>query len=313
MPQKYLYVKQGCISRWQYSSPNDKAFGLYTEGFFNCVIIVLRNTNKVVLIHADIQITLDDIRREIEWCGKDCEKYVYYKEHESAEETINDIFRDDPLKKDFTLKLIKALRKNGKTIPDTSMPLQNGKYIPEFEAVAVHVDFKDNTLSSGYLTKKEDYIKSDSEGQAYYSKCQKKKWATSGNVPGSRREYYEKQLSERVKMGDSSISTIGLEAHLAQARLNAMTQLQNESDRKEKSNSNSPSMLTAYMGSKEPGLNTALQNLVISKNPNLSSIEVNLVSAAGNNVIVNTPSLSTTAPQIDVNNPSSASKKTTLQ
>lgn len=143
MVQKYLYVKQSCISRWQYSSPNDKAFGLYTEGFLGCIVILLRSKDKsrIVMLHADILVTLDDIKKEIEWCGKDCEKNVYYKEHRDAATTVDDIFGEDHIKQDFTFNLIKALRKNGKIIEDKDSPLYEGQYIPEFEAISIHMDF----------------------------------------------------------------------------------------------------------------------------------------------------------------------------
>src|SRR4051794_29618388 len=99
MAKIYLHVKQGCISRWQYNSliKATENFGLYADGFFSCIIIILREktSQRLVMIHADSQITLNDLKKEISWIGENCEKYIYYKEHPEAEKTIDDLFAND--------------------------------------------------------------------------------------------------------------------------------------------------------------------------------------------------------------------------
>ena len=81
---KYSLVKQGCISRWKYGSEKKgEQCGFYTGGFYNCIIVILRDKHnkKLVMMHADPQVTLGDVKNEIQWVGENCEKYIYYKEN----------------------------------------------------------------------------------------------------------------------------------------------------------------------------------------------------------------------------------------
>ena len=46
MAGKLIRVSQGKIGRWQYG---DESCGLYTDGFYNCLIVIFRSENKISL------------------------------------------------------------------------------------------------------------------------------------------------------------------------------------------------------------------------------------------------------------------------
>lgn len=189
MARKYLFVEQGCISRWQYdpSIKETKDYGFYTDKFFNCIIIVLREkiSQKLAMIHADSQIMLEDLKKEIDWVGQNCEKYIYYKEHPKAEETIDDLFSNDTLRSQFSFNMIRAKKKGGHIIPDLDLPpLPDGSRVPEFEATTIYADLANNNMSYFHLKGKE-YIDDFTRIQHIYKVFQYKDWQTFANLKGS--------------------------------------------------------------------------------------------------------------------------------
>jgi len=198
MAKTYLYVQQSCISRWQYDSDEKTTqnIGLYTDRFSSCIIIVLRGeiSQRLVMMHADSQITLGDLKREISWVGENCEKYIYYKEHPEAEETIDDLFMKDNLRKAFSFKMVKVLRKNGQIIPDFSLPmLPDGSRVPEFEATTIYANINDN-ITSYYELPDTRYIKNILEIEQIYQNFQNKNWQTYANQHGSKRNWLYESL-----------------------------------------------------------------------------------------------------------------------
>ena len=140
--KKYFYVKQGHSSTWQYNinQPKTLECGFYTEKFYNCLIIILRNKNsgKLVTLHADPSISLKDVKDMVEWAGEAAEKTIYLKRCNEAQESLDDLFERDPaFKKEFTLKYIEPIKIKGKIIMDTSV---TPNPVPEFESAVVWID-----------------------------------------------------------------------------------------------------------------------------------------------------------------------------
>src|SRR3990167_7693923 len=147
MKTRYLFVRQGEIGRWQYTNQSS-AYGLYTDGFYNCVVLAFQSHKKISLIHADPMVTLSDVKSEIKWHGGDCKKNLYYKDNANATETIQDLFGVDPIKNQFTLKIIKKMRTpDNKIVFDMDvspplLPFYGNDPIAEYESDVILVNQK---------------------------------------------------------------------------------------------------------------------------------------------------------------------------
>lgn len=190
MAKHYLYVNQGYITRWQYDPANEAThdFGLFTDRFYNCIIIVLRSNtnNKIVMIHADGWINLADVKEQIEWAGKDCSKVIYYKENDDANITIDTLFKSDPIKKEFSQILIKKRIENGKIINDPNKIFhpKSGVMIPDFEAAIIYADRYGS--QSQDVSLQCNHIKADAQLRSIYKNWQKPEFGAYANKPGSK-------------------------------------------------------------------------------------------------------------------------------
>lgn len=180
MPKNYIFAKQGKILRWQYDA-RGRDFGLYTEAFYNCLIIAFRSkdSKKISLIHADSTVSPEDVKAEIEWCGDDCVKIIYLKDIKEARETYTDLFKQGKITSKFEIRLIKKmLDSSGKVILDKTTPFLPGCEQPaEFESDIVFIDHQMIISRKAHISGTK-LVEENSDIDKVYQLYQKKNWQT---------------------------------------------------------------------------------------------------------------------------------------
>ena len=174
MAKKFLHVKQGELLRWEYKNIQQNQYGLYTDGFYNCTIILLRNNSngRIAMLHADTTVTLAEIKREMQWVGDNCEKVIYYKDVPADMQTLDDIFGKDDLKKSFKLIKINKQYRHGKIIVDQTIPrLPDGSYIPEYEVDTILLD-KEQIITTKQFIQGYNFINDQESIKHVYCKLQ---------------------------------------------------------------------------------------------------------------------------------------------
>ena len=176
MAGKLIRVSQGKIGRWQYG---DESCGLYTDGFYNCLIVIFRSENKISLSHVDPSVTLKDLKTELAWVGEPAEAIIYYKDSEHAGEAIEDLFKSDAaFKSRFEMSKINPMRVGGKIIPcDSGKILPDGTPLPEFDSDIIWVN-KKHILAVKKLKTEYKLVSTDDTIKMIYSRLQDITWQT---------------------------------------------------------------------------------------------------------------------------------------
>ncbi len=93
---KYVYVPEGTMARVDIKNNPQSVSGLVTSDFSTCnIIFLIGNEGRISLIHVDPVILASHIKKEIDWVGKGCKKYIYVRNINMIVDNIKELINKD--------------------------------------------------------------------------------------------------------------------------------------------------------------------------------------------------------------------------
>jgi len=83
-----LYAPQARTVRMRSETVKRNINAILVEGFTFCEMVILIGEAGISVTHVDVNFPTEDIEREINWVGKNCQKILIYRE-----ENLKSIFR----------------------------------------------------------------------------------------------------------------------------------------------------------------------------------------------------------------------------